>query len=316
MYRVTLYYKFREIADPDQFVMEQRELCERLNLRGRIYIATEGINGTCAGTPAAVEEYQQATEKALGQPLHWKDSDAATIPFARLQVKRRPYLVNMGDDSLLDPHEDGGERLTPEQWKAFLESEQDFTLLDVRNEYEAMVGRFHGATIAPFDSFSEFPEWVENLEADREKPVLMYCTGGIRCEKFSGIVRRKGFKNVYQLDGGILGYAEKFGGEHFDGQCFVFDDRMVVDIGGEADDMARCIHCNGPTSRYLNCANIDCHKLMLCCDSCALEFRGCCCQECTAAPRLRKFTEEHLERPFRKESEEEVVGASKEGTRP
>jgi UPF0176 protein len=317
MFTVSLYYLFRPISDPVALVEAQKELCEELGLKGRIYIAEEGINGTCAGTPEAVEEYQRRTEEQLdGASIHWKDDGVERIPFARLQVKKRPYLVNMGEDSLLDPKEEGGEYLSPSAWKEMLEERDDYVLLDVRNDYEAIVGRFDGAEIAPYSNFSEFAEWVDELDADPDKPILMYCTGGIRCEKFSGIVKRKGFHNVYQLEGGILGYANEQGGEHFKGKCFVFDDRMVVDIGGEEDDMARCIHCGEPTTSYHNCANMDCHRLMLCCDACAMEYAGCCSDECIEAPRRRVFKEEHLHRPYRKQSEEEVTNGRNEGPSP
>lgn len=303
---VSLYYCFTPIDDVEGFVETQRVLCEELALKGRIYVASEGINGTCAGAPEAISAYQKRTEAQLGTDVYWKDSPCERVPFARLQVKRRPYLVNMGDESLLDPASEGGEYLSAAQWKAALESDEDFLLIDVRNDYEAVVGRFRGARIVPHGSFSEFPDWVDELDVDKEKPVLMYCTGGIRCEKFSGIVRRKGFRRVYQLHGGILGYAEQFGGEHFEGKCFVFDDRMVVDIGGAEDDMARCHHCDEPTTSYHNCANMDCHRLMLCCDACAIAHAGCCSEACERAPRRRQFTTEHLSRPFRRQYEERL----------
>lgn len=300
MYRLLSYYGYLSVADPDAIRDAQRALGQELGLGGRIYIASEGINGTCAGTPEAIRRYREATLAMPGfENIDFKEETVDRIPFAELRVRTRPYLVNLGAGNDVDPEAEGGKRLSPTQWKAFLESGKKFTLLDVRNDYEAKIGFFEGAEIPPYQYFHEFPQWVEELEIDPEEPVLMYCTGGIRCEKFSGLLTRKGYKEVYQLDGGLLRYAEQVGGDHFVGEVYVFDDRMSLDIGGTGTP-GRCEHCGVETPRLINCANVDCHLLHLSCDSCVRETRACCSSACLGAPRVREFREEHLTHPWRR----------------
>lgn len=304
MYRLLSYYGYAVVEDPATRRDAQRALCEENGILGRIYIAEEGINGTCAGTPDAIRAYREGTETMFGPGVvDFKEEDVSYVPFADLRVRVRPYLVNLGEGNNVLPEKEGGKRLTPSEWKAFMESGQKFTMLDVRNDYEAQIGHFKGALAAPYKNFHEFPKWVEELELDPEEPVLMYCTGGIRCEKFSGLLTRKGHKNVYQLDGGILRYAEQVGGEHFLGNVFVFDDRMSVDIGGE-ETPGRCIHCGEKSARVINCANVDCHTLHVTCDECVRKTRATCSPACLDAPRVREFNDVHLTRPWRRLSTE------------
>lgn len=300
MYRLLSFYGYLPIEDPEAVRDAQYALCDEQGIVGRIYIAAEGINGTCAGTAEAVARYRKETEALLGVgAVDFKEEKVAYIPFADLRVRTRPYLVNLGEGNDVEPKEEGGKRLSPHEWKAYLESGQELTILDVRNDYEAKIGHFEGAKIPPYQYFHQFPQWVEELEIPRDQPVLMYCTGGIRCEKFSGLLTRKGYTDVYQLDGGILRYAEQVGGEHFLGDVFVFDDRMSVDIGG-GPTPGRCAHCGDPTARMINCANVDCHTLHLSCDTCVRETRACCSSSCLGAPRVREFREEHLKHPWRR----------------
>lgn len=300
MYRLLSFYGYLKIEDPQAVRDAQFALCESLGIRGRIYIANEGVNGTCAGDPEAVAAYRAATLALPGfEGVDFKEERVDRIPFADLRVRTRPYLVNLGEGNDVDPVAEGGQRLSPHEWKAFLESGKTFTLLDVRNDYEAQIGHFEGAKIPPYQYFHQFPKWVEELEIPEDEPVLMYCTGGIRCEKFSGLLARKGYKNVYQLDGGLLRYAEQVGGDHYVGSVFVFDDRMSVDIGG-GETPGRCSHCGEPTDRLINCANVDCHTLHLSCDRCVQETRACCSSSCLGAPRVREFKAEHLKHPWRR----------------
>lgn len=301
MYRFISFYAFADIDTPDALRDAQRALCEELGVLGRIYIADEGINGTAAGTTDAIASYCAKTREVPGfENIDFKVEAVDRIPFGSLRVRTRPHLVNLGEGNNVDPHTEGGGRLSPEQWKAFLDSDQKFTLLDVRNDYEAQIGHFEGAEIPPYEFFYDFPKWADELDLDPEEPVLMYCTGGIRCEKFSGLLKRRGHKNVYQLDGGILSYASKVGGEHYVGDVFVFDDRMSVDIGG-GPTPGRCKHCGEATSRMLNCANVDCHELHVSCDDCVRTMKACCTTACQTAPRVRTFdAEEHLFRPWRR----------------
>lgn len=301
MYQFISFYAFADVKDPEALRDAQRALCQSLGIYGRIYIADEGINGTAAGPTEAITRYCDTTRALPGfGHIDFKEEHVDHIPFGDLRVRTRPYLVNLGDGNNVDPHEEGGDRLKPHEWKEFFESGEKFTLLDVRNDYEAQIGRFKGAKIPPYKFFYDFPKWADELDLDPDEPVLMYCTGGIRCEKFSGLLKRRGHKKVYQLDGGILRYAADVGGDHYEGDVFVFDDRMSVDIGG-GPTPGRCIHCNAPTSRMINCANVDCHALHVSCDACVREMKACCTKACQDAPRVRVFDpDQHLYRPWRR----------------
>lgn len=305
--RLLSWYAFDDVPHPEQLRDTVRDFANERGLRGRVYVAHEGVNGGLSGERAALEALQKAAEGWQGfAQASWKWEQVDRVPFADLRVKVRKHLVNLGEGNDVDPHREGGERLSPAQWRAFLSERDDYVLLDVRNDYEAEIGHFEGAIAAPYKYFSEFPRWADELDAPRDKPVLMYCTGGIRCEKFSGLLKRRGFKQVYQLDGGVLRYSHEVGHEHWVGRCFVFDDRMAVNVGEEGEDIAQCHRCGAPTSRMLNCANVDCHWLFVCCDDCAVAHQATCSDACLEAPRLREFKRAHLQRPWRRLHDEEL----------
>lgn len=258
---VILFYKYVSIAQPERFAAEQRSLCVSLGLKGRILIASEGINGTIAGPTEAVNEYVrtlQADERFADVAIKVSHGDATTFP--KLVVKVRAEIVTLGV-SVLEPDHDN--QLSPAMWKRMLEEDSDAVLLDVRNRYESDAGRFEGAITCEIENFRELPAYVSKLEALKEKKVLMYCTGGIRCEKASALLRSRGFKEVYQLHGGIMTYQEQFGNEHWQGECFVFDQRMTVRVDEGLIQIGRCAHTGLTSSRFVNCLHDPCHKLFI-----------------------------------------------------
>ncbi len=303
MYHVIAYYQFCAISNPDGFCNEHKELCRSLELKGRIYIAEEGINGTVAGTPEDIIHYQNRLRRQPGfENTEFKIHTCDFIPFERLIVKVRPEIVTLKVPIEMDPLKEKAEYLTPAQWRQMLESDEDFILLDVRNEYEGRLGHFEGAVIPPLKNFFGFPQWLDTNPLDKNKKILMYCTGGIRCEKLSVLMKHKGFKDVYQLQGGILNYAEKEGGKHFKGRCFVFDDRMSVPVNAEDSDqpIGRCAISGVPCDTYINCANMECHTLFLCSREAAVQMQGCCSDECKKAPTRRPFDVDRFTIPFRR----------------
>ena len=178
-------------------------------------------------------------------------------------------------------------------------------LLDVRNDYEWKVGRFEGAELPPCETFREFNSYAEHLKERADPattPVMMYCTGGIRAELYSALLREKGFQKVYQLLGGIIGYGKEEGGKHWLGKLFVFDDRLAVPISDEetAPTIGACHHCSCPNDTYYNCANMDCNHLFLCCPACLQKFAGCCQDSCVQAPRTRPYHQETAHKPFKR----------------
>lgn len=300
-YVVLLYYKFTPVADPLAFQTEHQLKCLDLQLKGRVLIANEGLNGTVAGTKEATESYKAYICSKPGfEDIEWKEDVCDFIPFEKMRTKNRKSLVSLGESDGVEIDKFKGKYLEPAQWRKVLETEKDYVLLDVRNKYEAEVGHFEGAIVPPYENFHEFPQWMEELRPYQDKKVLMYCTGGIRCEKFSALLVKNGFKDVNQLHGGILTYGKKEGDAHFKGSCFVFDDRLTVRLTDQSKPVADCFFCGKKEDRMLNCCNMDCNELFVCCDACAYEKKGACSDKCRTSPWLRTFDEKTFRIPFRK----------------
>ncbi len=266
-FTVLLYYKYVRIEDPEQFMQEQRTLCESLGLKGRILIAHEGINGTVAGDAAATEQYQaalRADPRFADVEFKLSGGDAATFP--KLMIKVRKEIVTLGLEQDVDPHVNGGIHLEPAEWKRMLdEADEDVVVFDARNRYESDVGYFEGAIKPDIEHFRDLPDVMEDYAHLKDKKVMMYCTGGIRCEKASAFFKDQGFKDVYQLHGGIHRYLEQEGREHWEGDCFVFDQRMVVpDAFALAETpVGVCEHTGARTRHLINCGHVPCHRLFL-----------------------------------------------------
>ena len=279
---VILFYKYVPIADPQTFAQEQRGLCASLGLKGRVLIASEGINGTLAGPSEAIDHYTSALkldERFADVAFKVSGGDEHTFP--KLVVKARPEIVTLGAGPLeADQHN----QLSPAEWKRMIEEDPDVVLLDVRNRFESDAGKFEGAVVCEIENFRDLPAYVEKLEPLKEKKVLMYCTGGIRCEKASALLRSRGFNDVFQLHGGIVTYQEQFGNEHWQGECFVFDQRMTVRVDDGLVQIGRCAHSGRATSRFVNCLHDPCHKLFLLAEETERKNRDyLLCPECLAS---------------------------------
>lgn len=301
--RVLLYYKFVHIEYPLSFQREHLRFCKSLNLKGRVYVAHEGLNGTVAGSRDAIEAYKA---KLAAFEIHWKEDIVDVVPFAKLKVKVRPYILNFGSANSLDVAKaEKGRHLEPKEWRELLDlkaqGKENFVLLDVRNKYESDVGHFEGALKPELESFSDFPKWVQDLKPYKDQKVLMYCTGGIRCEKFSAFLKAEGFQDVNQLFGGIINYVQSEGSDHWKGRCFVFDDRLSVKMDDpNATPLTNCQFCETPEDRHINCSNMECNKLFIICDACAAKHEGACSQECQQHPKKRPFDAKTFRVPFRK----------------
>ena len=223
-----------------------------LGLKGRVLIATEGINGTVAGPRAAVDQYLaafRADGRFADMEIKTSAGDADTFP--KLVVKVRPEIVTLGAGVPLTPDQDN--HLSPEEWKQMLENDPDVVVVDVRNRYESSAGKFANAIACDIEHFRELPGYLDRLADLKDRKVLMYCTGGIRCEKASALFRRQGFTNVFQLHGGIVTYQEQFGNQHWLGECFVFDQRMTVRVDDALVPIGKCAHTTRTTNRFVNC---------------------------------------------------------------
>ena len=279
---VILFYKYVEIADAEIFSGRQRALCESLDLKGRILIASEGINGTLAGAAENVNRYVaalRADPRFSDIEIKRSPGDAGTFPKLVVKVRREIVTLNAG---AIPP--DKNNHLSPGEWKEMMEQDRDVVLLDIRNRFESDAGKFENAVTCDIEHFRELPEYVDRLQDLKKKTVLMYCTGGIRCEKASTLFRRKGFSNIFQLHGGIAAYQEQFGNEHWLGECFVFDQRMTVRVEEGLKQIGRCAHTGRETSRFVNCLHDPCHKLYLLSREAEAENRNHrLCPECLEA---------------------------------
>ena len=300
MYQVILYYNFTPINEPEIFCKAHKKFCKDIGLKGRIYISHEGINGTAGGTKEQIEAYQNYLLEQPGfEDTEFKTEESEIIPFAKLICKVREEIVALHMEGV-DP-KNGGRYLEPREWREVLESDEDYVVIDVRNNYESKVGHFEGAIQPDVENFFEFPQWLDEADIPKEKKVLMYCTGGIRCEKFSVLMKEKGWEDVNQLHGGILKYAKEEGGKHFKGKCFVFDDRLIVPVNPkDLEPIARCEITGKPADSYINCANMECNKLFVCSEEGAQIMEGCCSEECRQSEYKRPFDPENAFRPFRK----------------
>jgi UPF0176 protein len=277
MEKVILYYKFIPVKDPDMTMRWQRELCERLNLKGRVIVSVHGINGTLGGDIEDLRAYKRAMNRSVVfKGITYKWSDGTGKEFPRLSIKVRSELVAFGVPEKLKVDEKGviggGKHLKPEAvHKLVQERGDDVIFFDGRNQYEAAVGRFKNAVIPNTETTQDF---LKDLESDKyddikDKPVVTYCTGGVRCEVLSTLMKKRGFKEVYQMDGGIVKYGEKYGDEGlWEGSLYIFDGRMNHRFSDKSKDIGKCVYCQGKTSRYINCDNKACNRLILVCKDC------------------------------------------------
>lgn len=285
-HRILLYYKFVRIADPEMIQAEQMSWCEGLGLKGRIILAHEGINGTLSGSVEGTEEYcrrMQAHPSFQGTEFKVDEYDGHA--FKRLSIKVRAEIVTLGIPA--DPLAHTGVELLPREFRERLD-DPEAIVLDIRNDYEYEMGRFRGAVRPPVASFKEFPDWLRSEFGDaKDRPLLTYCTGGIRCEKLTAFLLDEGFKQVYQLKGGIVTYAKDpaIQGELFEGDCFMFDDRLSVPVGAP---VSKCEKCQQPSARYANCSNVDCNRLYFLCVECETQKGLACSEECEHAQRQRE----------------------------
>lgn len=302
-HEIIAFYLFTEIEDPELEVRKHKEFLTPLDVRARVYIARNGINAQMSFGGEDGKNYlawlksdpRFAAINLKVEPYHEHVMSKLTVKF-REQLAAMDYLPNMKNQGI---------HLSPKEWKEMLEGrEKETILIDVRNGYESRIGHFEGAEQPNIESFREFPSYADELKEridPKRTKVMMYCTGGIRCELYSALLKEKGFEQVYQLHGGVINYGKEMGNTHWKGKLFVFDDRLSVPISDEEGEViSSCRFCEEKSDVYLNCANMDCNELFLGCPSCTEKFKGCCSESCSKAPRLRPFVSSERPKPFRK----------------
>lgn len=283
--KIVLFYRFTPITDPNAVRLWQRDLCELLGLRGRILVSHDGINATVGGELSAMKKYVRKTREYPGFgdiDVKWSegsglDDSGSILDFPRLSVKVRDEIVSFGAPGELRVDTlgvvGGGAHLSPDALHDLVADRGDeVVLFDGRNAFEAEIGRFDGAVVPDVATTREFVAALDSGQYDhlKSRPVVTYCTGGVRCEVLSSLMIARGFEEVYQLDGGIVRYAERFGNSGlWQGSLYVFDGRESVTFGAEPAVLGRCGGCGAPESRMQNCADPHCRVRIVRCAGCA-----------------------------------------------
>lgn len=269
----------------------QKELCTRLEIKGRIIVSPHGINGTLGGDIESLRAYKRAMN-ASGQfrGIHYKWSDIEEDAYPRLSVKSRPELVSFGVPEEVKVDDEtgvigGGPRLRPRELHDFVRTHEDVVFFDGRNLYESSVGKFKDAVIPQVNTSKEFLAEIEKPEYAhlKDKPIVTYCTGGIRCEILTSLMKNRGYNNVYQLDGGIVTYGKEFGDKGlWEGKCYVFDGRIQQAFSEKAKVISSCRECGTTTDRFSHCSNEPCGAQMIICEDCEAKNLPHLCQACAS----------------------------------
>ncbi|MCF8889446.1 rhodanese-related sulfurtransferase [Priestia megaterium] len=295
-YQVLLYYLYTPIENPEEFTDQHLAFCKELELKGRILIAAEGINGTVSGTVEQTDKYMETMKNdPRFEGIVFKIDEADEHAFKKMHVRHRKELVTLRLEEDVNPLRVTGNYLSPKEFHQAMQDENT-VVIDARNDYEYDLGHFRGAVRPDIRNFRELPEWIrDNKDQFEDKKILTYCTGGIRCEKFSGWLLEEGFEDVSQLHGGIVTYGKdpEVQGELWDGQCYVFDERISVPVNQKEHVIVGKDHFTGePCERYVNCANPECNKKILASEENEHKYLRACSHECRVSPRNR-YVKEH-----------------------
>lgn len=282
MGKLTLFYKYVHIQYPKQILKWQTKLCQELGLKGRIILAHEGINATLAGADEAIDAYilHMQSHELFGN-IDFKNSEGDAHYFPRLRIVIKDEIVHLGIDPEKLTVAQGGRHLTPAQAHDLIASTPDnLVILDTRNNYESRIGTFANAVVPDIRNFREFPDYIENnLEQFKDKKVLMFCTGGVRCERATAVLNVKGVaQEIYQIEGGIQRYTEQFPDGYFRGKNYVFDGRVGVRINN--DILSTCDLCPAQCDDYNNCLNASCNKHHISCADCRVIYNNTCSKQC------------------------------------
>ena len=299
-YRVILFYYFKPLENVRELWIKHKEFCSKYDFRGRIILSDEGINGTVSGTISDIKEYIKYTTSTIAKDIDFKIDEVLGHTFEKLTIKHKPEIIKIGKD--IRPYEATGKHLEPREFKKMMDKE-DSIIVDMRSNHEHKLGYFKDAVRFDMNSMYELPHILENHGLNKpenyDKPILTYCTGGIKCEKASAYLMEKGFKNVYQLHGGIIKYGKEVGGEDFLGRCYVFDNRLSVDVNTvNPETISKCYGCGKPSNTMINCMKTTCNRHTTMCETCYTGWNNTCSKECSLSPTRRKHIKNFHEYPY------------------
>ncbi len=283
MYKVIAFYKYLKMKKPKSFAKEHLAYCQSLGARARVLVGDEGINGVVCGTAKQINAYARNLRKNPDfKDIEFKKTDSDFLVFRNTWVRYRKEIVALGVKGVSPKR--GGKYLTPGQFKKLLDKKEDVVLVDARNDYEWRVGKFRNAVTLPMETFRDAPKAVKKLKNLKNRKIVTYCTGGIRCEKFSALLKKEGFKDVSQIKGGIHAYVDKYPDTYWEGKLFVFDDRLAIDVNKKnTKPITNCDICKESGDLVLDCSNLKCHEMFVTCESCKAEFEGKC-SKCIPIP--------------------------------
>lgn len=293
MSKIILFYKYVNLESPKRVLKWQKKICEELGLKGRIILAHEGINATLGGSIANLERYKEimnASPEFSG--IDFKESEGGAESFPRLRIVVKDEIVNFQADPVAADLKNTGIHLTPKEVHELLtDKPENLVILDGRNHYEARIGKFTDAIVPEIAHFRDFPKYIdEHADEFKDKQVLMYCTGGIRCERASAYLNSKGVaQEVYQIQGGIHRYVEQYPDGYFRGKNYVFDDRVAVKVTD--DVLGTCDVCDAACDEFTNCLNASCNKHFIGCAACIKKLENTCsptCMELVATAVVKK----------------------------
>ncbi len=281
-YTVLLFYKYVTIVDPVTVAARLRSLATEHALTGRAIVASEGINVTLEGeskfTKYFLNDFLKDTRFA---DMLIKRSEGNGKAFPKLSVKVRNEIVGTRfPQEMADPRRKAAPHVTADELRAMYERNDDFVVVDMRNDYEYRVGHFANSINPGLESSRDLPQALPKLEPLKKKKVVTVCTGGIRCEKMSAYLQSNGFEDVYQLENGMHGYMEKFPGKDFEGSLYTFDRRVTIDFGGDKNVIGTCELCGTASEQFVNCANDLCHRHFIACSECQSSNTAACSESC------------------------------------
>ena len=270
-----LFYKFVKIKNPKKLMEEQKELCASLNLKGRMLLAKEGVNATFEGTARNVNAYKKRLKdlkierSRLFKDVVFKESEGNGKAFTKLEIKVRDEVVTLGAGKF-DIQKETAKQITAKELQTWYKKEKDFVVLDLRNDFEIEVGQMDKTVHPNMRNFRELPEKIKEIKNMKDKQVVTVCTGGIRCEKATCLLKQRGFKNLYQLKDGLHTYIQKYPGSHFKGSLFVFDNRMTTPVAEvkAREIIGRCIYCSKKCEQFASDDSLRPSRKVICCPKC------------------------------------------------